>query len=98
MTLYSATADGLVPMSPEDEALYRAEEQEWLTNGKRNKWSKIVRTERNLLLSQSDWTQYPDVRMTEEQKDLWATYRQALRDVPAQAGFPWTINWPTQPE
>jgi hypothetical protein len=31
-------------------------------------------------------------------KVAWATYRQALRDVPSQAGFPWEVQWPTQPE
>ena len=31
-------------------------------------------------------------------KDAWAVYRQALRDVPAQSGFPWDVAWPTQPE
>jgi len=28
----------------------------------------------------------------------WAAYRQQLRDITAQAGFPWTVQWPTQPE
>jgi hypothetical protein len=27
----------------------------------------------------------------------WSTYRQALRDISSQEGFPWTIEWPTQP-
>jgi hypothetical protein len=52
---------------------------------------------RNVLLANSDWTQLPDVTLTAEQKAEWAAYRQALRDVPAQAGFPVTINWPVIP-
>lgn len=52
---------------------------------------------RNHLLANSDWTQLPDVPLTAEQKAAWATYRQALRDVPAQAGFPENINWPVIP-
>ena len=52
---------------------------------------------RNHLLASSDWTQLPDVALTAEQKAEWAVYRQALRDVPAQAGFPENINWPTVP-
>jgi len=30
-------------------------------------------------------------------KAVWATYRQALRDVPTQSGFPWEVTYPTQP-
>ena len=52
-----------------------------------------VRAERNEKLANSDWTALSDVTMTAEM----TTYRQALRDVPAQAGFPSTITWPTAP-
>ena len=58
--------------------------------------SAQVRAQRDALLSACDWTQLPDV--TIPKKAEWATYRQALRDVPAQAGFPWNIQWPIQPE
>jgi hypothetical protein len=54
-----------------------------------------VREERNLKLSQSDWTQLADSPVD---KELWAAYRQALRDVPSQVSFPWDVTWPTQPE
>lgn len=37
---------------------------------------------KRMFLQQSDWTQLPDVPLTEEQKTAWATYRQALRDLP----------------
>jgi endonuclease/exonuclease/phosphatase family metal-dependent hydrolase len=53
-----------------------------------------VRSERNALLVASDWTQVADAPVD---KAAWATYRQALRDVTQQSGFPWTIEWPTQP-
>jgi hypothetical protein len=55
---------------------------------------EIVRGERNDKLSKSDWTQIAD---STADKTAWATYRQALRDVPSQTGFPWEITWPTQP-
>lgn len=55
-----------------------------------------VRAERNSLLTSSDWTQGKDI--PDNISSAWATYRQALRDVPSQAGFPWDIQWPTQPE
>jgi hypothetical protein len=54
-----------------------------------------VRAERNEKLAASDWTQLAD---STADKGAWATYRQALRDITAQAGFPWAITWPTQPE
>lgn len=57
-----------------------------------------VRAARNSLLDLCDWTQLPDAPLTEEQKQAWAEYRQALRDVPEQAGFPDTVIWPFAPE
>jgi hypothetical protein len=53
-----------------------------------------VRAERNDKLASTDWTQLAD---STADKAAWATYRQALRDVTEQSGFPWTIDWPTQP-
>ena len=41
----------------------------------------VVRSIRNTLLSQSDWTQLPDSPLTEVKRAEWATYRQALRDI-----------------
>jgi len=54
-----------------------------------------VRAERNAKLSASDWTQVVDAPVDQA---VWATYRQALRDITSQSGFPWTVNWPAQPE
>ena len=53
-----------------------------------------VRTTRTEKLKDCDWTQIAD---STADKAAWAIYRTALRDVPAQAGFPWTITWPEQP-
>ena len=57
--------------------------------------AKNVREDRNRRLAECDWTQGKDILDSVSQS--WATYRQALRDVPAQATFPWDIQWPTQP-
>ena len=54
-----------------------------------------IRQQRNALLASSDWTQAADV--PQATKDAWATYRQALRDVPQQAGFPENVTWPQKP-
>ena len=54
-----------------------------------------VRAERDRLLAESDWTQIADAPVD---STVWSVYRQSLRDVPSQAGFPWNVTWPTQPE
>lgn len=55
-----------------------------------------IRLQRSLLLAKTDWTQLSDVPQIT--RDRWAPYRQALRDVPQQPGFPLEVQWPTQPE
>ena len=64
-----------------------------------NKAAADRRSERNRLLTESDWTQTADkgglatAKVTE-----WATYRQALRDLPADdSGWPHSVTWPTKP-
>jgi hypothetical protein len=70
----------------EQEAAYKAaKDAEQATN---------VRNSRTEKLKDSDWTQIAD---STADKAAWATYRQALRDITAQAGFPWTIDWPVAP-
>ena len=54
-----------------------------------------VRQTRDRLLTACDWTQVADAPVD---KTTWANYRQALRDVPEQNGFPWEVVWPSQPE
>jgi len=53
-----------------------------------------VRASRTQMLNDCDWTQIAD---STADKTAWATYRQALRDITSQAGFPWTITWPNDP-
>ena len=53
-----------------------------------------VRQTRTQMLKDSDWTQVAD---STADKTAWAAYRQDLRDITAQAGFPWTIDWPERP-
>lgn len=59
------------------------------------KKAEEVRAERNRLLAETDWTQVADV--PQASRDKWVAYRQALRDVPAQPGFPENITWPQKP-
>jgi len=74
----------LVAMSDEEIATMNAEQNSMKP--------MMARTERDNLLSESDIYALAD-RITDE----WRTYRQALRDVPSQAGFPDNITWPTKP-
>jgi hypothetical protein len=61
-----------------------------ITDSKANK----VRQQRNILLSDCDWTQVADAPVD---KAVWATYRQDLRDISKQPGFPWSVTWPVAP-
>ena len=56
---------------------------------------KRVRSQRNSLLKDTDWTQVPD---SPADTAAWAIYRQALRDITGQAGFPSDVTWPEKPE
>lgn len=56
--------------------------------------AKSVRNSRTQMLKDSDWTQVADAPVDQA---AWAAYRQALRDITAQAGFPWTVDWPIAP-
>ena len=56
--------------------------------------AKLVRAERNRLIAECDWTQVEDSPVD---KAAWATYRQELRDLTLQAGFPFDVTYPTKP-
>lgn len=56
--------------------------------------ANAVREERNKLLSNSDWTQVADSPVN---KEAWAMYRQALRDISNQEGFPFNVAYPIEP-
>jgi hypothetical protein len=57
-----------------------------------------VRDLRDLRLALSDWTQLADCPLDETEKAAWAAYRQELRDIPQQVGFPEFVSWPAIPE
>jgi hypothetical protein len=78
--------DGVTTTAAEQEVAYKAT--------KDAEKAKSVRATRGEKLAESDWTQVADAPVD---KAVWATYRQALRDVTAQSGFPWTVTWPDAP-
>ena len=57
--------------------------------------AEAIRQDRDYLLASCDWTQTADAPVDQVE---WQDYRQALRDIPQQAGFPTDITWPTKPE
>ena len=56
-----------------------------------------IRAKRNSLLSQTDYLMMPDYPISDDKRKLIEEYRQALRDIPEQSGFPRTITWPDKP-
>lgn len=56
--------------------------------------ARRIREDRNTRLDKSDWSQLAD---STADKAAWATYRQALRDIPTSEGFPWDVTWPDAP-
>lgn len=59
--------------------------------------AEVAVARRNALLAESDWTQLSDAPFSVEQKAEWAVYRQQLRDLTDQTGFPESIMWPAKP-
>lgn len=92
MTRYHATPEGNVPFTAEEEAEWDAMEAAYAA-GADDRKAEEVRQERDQLLQQTDWMANSDVTMSDD----WRTYRQALRDIPSQEGFPNTVTWPTKP-
>lgn len=66
------------------------------TDAKNQLKADEVRTERNQKLAESDWTQLPDAK-TAVNTGAWASYRQQLRNITEQPGFPWNVEWPVRP-
>jgi len=82
------------PATDTDPAKTAAEQEAEYKAMKDAEQAQSVRNSRTQMLKDSDWTQIAD---STADKQAWAAYRQALRDITAQAGFPWTIDWPVAP-
>lgn len=78
--------DGTVTTAAQHEAAYKAR--------KDAEQAKSVREERNRKLTETDWTQLADAPVNSV---AWSNYRQALRALPEQAGFPFNVQWPEKP-
>jgi hypothetical protein len=81
--------DGVTTTAAEQEVAYKAQ--------KDAEQAKSVRSTRDTKLAECDWRVIKAAETATTLDAAWATYRQALRDVTAQSGFPWTITWPDAP-
>jgi hypothetical protein len=57
-----------------------------------------VRQSRDDKLKETDWVVIKNLELNANIPGVWEVYRQALRDIPTQEGFPWTITWPVKPQ
>jgi len=86
---YTKYVLGPIFATPEEEAAYKARLDD--------EQASRIRAERNVKLAACDWTQVNDAPFDDTGKAAWAAYRQALRDISGQAGFPWSVEWPKEP-
>ena len=85
----------LIDLTPEEENQFNSYSGDTEEMKMERRIYEQVRVNRDLLLKDSDWTQYRDVTL--ENDTDWKTYRQALRDLPATASDPHNPTWPTKP-
>ena len=84
-TFIDTVENGVTTTALEHENAYKAQ--------KDAEQAKSVRSTRDAKLAETDWRFRSDMTPSQE----WKDYCQALRDVPEQTGFPWTITWPEMP-
>ena len=85
--------DGVkVPFTPEEEEAWIAKGVAWEA-GANDRALEELRRKRNNLLEESDWRAVSDLTMS----DAWKTYRQTLRDLPANTADPYNVTWPKEP-
>jgi hypothetical protein len=82
-----------IPPCPEEFYIFSYDTKTWIPDLALAE--TIVREKRQQLLLDSDWTQLPDV--PEITRIMWVTYRQALRDITEQEGFPLSVVYPVKP-
>lgn len=103
---YYLDVDGVslvsIPAKPNEYDIFDYETKQWVDPRTPEQQYQdavdIVIPQRNELLYQSDWTQIPNNPLTAEKQQEWAAYRQELRDITMQSGYPFTVIWPTPPQ
>ncbi len=98
--VFADALDDTLIETPCPEGLYRPkwDGEQWVEGETQENINAIlaekIRARRNQLLAESDWTQLPDAPADTAD---WAVYRQELRDIPEQTGFPTEVSWPAEP-
>lgn len=82
------------PVFTDNEEATAAEQEAAYVQRIDDEQATAVRADRDKRLADTDWTQVSDAPVD---ASAWATYRQSLRDVPSQNGFPWDVTWPEKP-
>ena len=82
--------EGKVTKAADNEAAYKARIDAQA--------AESVRTKRDKLIAETDWTQLADSQLSDSVKASWVTYRQELRELPSTTGFPHEVTWPDQPD
>lgn len=82
-----------MPEKPVGDYIFDYQSKAWVFDSVSAAATAII--QRNYLLQSSDWTQLPDVPLSD--KEAWAEYRQQLRDLTSQPDFPNVIIWPIPP-
>tara|TARA_Y100000310_G_scaffold297270_1_gene330130 strand:+ start:390 stop:698 length:309 start_codon:yes stop_codon:yes gene_type:complete len=86
-----------IPFTDAELEAHRVEREEW-ARGEPDRQFLSLRSTRNELLKDSDWSHGLDSPLSSDAKINWAAYRQELRDLPANTPDPANPTWPTKPE
>jgi hypothetical protein len=89
--------DGVLVNLTQAEIDARLEEEAEFESSRNNREASRVRSERDSLLQETDWIVIKSYERGENIPAEWELYRQALRDITEQAGFPYSVEWPTKP-
>lgn len=96
---YYVENDELKTRPAQPTPFYLWDGQQWILNDQlwNDNQAEIARIQRNVLLTESDWVVTKAKEYDKEVSQDWKIYRQALRDISKQKGFPLNIIWPTKP-
>lgn len=84
-----------IPPKPTEYSEFNWDIKEWESNF--SILQQQIDIKRITLLQQSDWTDTASAQTRLTNYEEWQTYRQALRDIPTQSGYPENVIWPEQP-
>jgi hypothetical protein len=83
-----------IPARPQGEYNFNYSTGQWAVDTQATE--RAVKKRRQSLLASTDWTQIPNGPLSIQEQAAWAVYRQALRDITEQSGYPTEVVWPTK--